>query len=349
MTQEPTLRNVAERAGVSIGTASGVFSHKPSVSQRARAAVLAAADELGYTPRRRHRRAATSDDGIVTIGLVSRVAGYPGSRTPFYGPVLQGAESACRELGVSLVFELLRPDDPQPGSVPLSVERRRVQGMLLMGYMEPAYIEDILRAGIPCVLVNHFDERLPVDSVCDDDVRGGYLATSHLLDLGHLAPPPATITGPKHLRSIGQRLEGYRLALRERGLEPDPAYVRTAAGLLEKDGYGEMAALLELPEPPTAVVCCNDFTALGALELLRERGVAVPQQCAVVGYEDIDMAEHAVPPLTTVAVDQALLGMQGVWHLVERIRHPEIALRATRLSVSLVPRATTAPPPGAGR
>lgn len=344
--QQPTLREVAELAGVSIGTASGVFSNKPSVSEAARAAVRSAAADLGYQPPRRRRAAnkAGATD-IMTIGLVSRVVQRAGSSYPFYGPVLDGAEQACAALGASLVFEVLREDGQEFGGLPLSVQRGQSQGLLLLGYLDQPYVEEIIGSKVPCVLVNNALTAPLADSVCDDDVRGGYLAAKHLIDLGHVDPVPATIAGPQHLSPMRQRLEGYSAALRETVGEPAGTYIRIAQGTGVADGREQMAALLELDTPPTAVVCCNDFTALGALEVLRQRGVNVPAECSVLGYEDLDFAAHAVPPLTTVAVDRELLGKQSVWHLAERIRDPRIAIRDTRLAVSMVERGSTAPPP----
>ncbi|WP_020575872.1 LacI family DNA-binding transcriptional regulator [Actinopolymorpha alba] len=325
---------MALRAGVSIGTASGVFRSNSSVSDKARAAVLAAASEIGYHPRRRVTR--TLPNGVTAIGLLARAQHYVGPSNPFYGPVLYGAQVATGELGLSLVLETLR-DDVEAGELPLSVERRQVQGLLVVGTVSDDYLHALLKSRVPCVLVDHQPDTSPIDSVCADDHRGGYLATKHLIQLGHRTPPPAMISGPPWSTSVSSRLAGYRRALVEEGLSIDPAYIREGHFTADS-GRQEMAALLDLPVPPTAIFCCNDNLALGVIDLLRERGVVVPDECSVVGYDDIAMAAHSVPQLTTIAVDKELLGMQAVWNLIQRIGSPRLGIRETRIGVELVER-----------
>ncbi|MET9022070.1 LacI family DNA-binding transcriptional regulator [Actinopolymorpha sp. NPDC004070] len=335
-----TLREVAARAGVSIGTASGVFTSNAAVSEQARKAVLAAAEEIGYQPRRRPAESLAA--GVSAFGLLARGEHYVGPANPFYGPVLYGAQSAIAALGVSLVMETLHDGDRDSRALPLVLRRRQAQGLLLAGYHEQRYVERLLETGTPCVLIDHLVEDLPVDCVRADDHRGGYLATTHLLDLGHRNPPPAIITGPSTAYSITARLAGYHQALAEYGVPADPAYVR-GGRLSAESGREEMAALLDLPVPPTSVFCGNDNTALGAIDLLRERGIAVPTDVSVIGYDDIAMAAHSVPGLTTIAVDKELLGMQAVWNLTERLRFPHMGWRETRVGVHLVVRGSTAP------
>ena len=313
-----------------------------SVSEEAKAAVQAAANELGYRPRRR----ATPEvaNGITTIGLLALNKRYVGPANPFYGPVLHGVQMAAGELGLSIVLDIAREEDLLDIQPPLVVQRRQAQGLLLIGHIDHTYIQDLLDAEVPCVLVDYRSDDLQVDSVIQADEYGGYTATRHLIELGHRDPIPATITGPQYISSIRARLDGYRRALAEAGLKPDPDYVGEVreGGLHPEVGREVMDSLLDLPTPPTAVFCCNDATALGALEALRSRGISVPDEFSVVGYDDISMASYSVPPLTTIAVDKELLGMQAVWTLVQRISHPNLAIRETCLRVDLLERSSTA-------
>jgi DNA-binding LacI/PurR family transcriptional regulator len=262
--QRVTLRDVASRAGVSVGTASGVFTNNPSVSDEARAAVLSAAGEIGYRPKRRGGSSALSD-GLKTIGVLALPERYVGPANPFYGPVLHGAQVAAGELGLSVLTEIMRNDELQVGSLPLIVERRQAQGLLLMGSMNDDYVSAIQDVGIPCVLVDHRVDGLDVDCVLGEDERGGYMATRHLLDLGHRDPVPGVITGPHDVFTVNMRVDGYRAALAEAGLESDDDYI-VASELHPDSGREAMAELLDLPKPPTAVFCCNDSTDIGALE-----------------------------------------------------------------------------------
>ncbi|HZC26144.1 MAG TPA: LacI family DNA-binding transcriptional regulator [Actinopolymorphaceae bacterium] len=350
MSQQPgrraTLRQVAERAGVSVGTASAVFSGNATVSSVARKVVHDAAATLGYQPRRTpgHSRRPARD--AASIGLVIRVMEHSLPTNPFYSSVLQGAQRECARLGVGLSYEVvagLAPHDP----LPLVVRRGQVDGLLLVGYLPRHTVDEIAATGVPCVLVDNGvdeDPGSPVarfDSVRNDDEQGGYVATRHLLDLGHTDPVPAMISGPMDFPSIRDRVRGYRRAILEAGRQVDGALVRSTT-LSPAGGRAEMDDLLARPAPPTAVFCCNDATALGALAALRERGVTVPDDFSVVGYDDIESAGQAAPPLTTVRVDKELMGAQGVWHLVQRIRQPAMAGRATTLQVTLLPRGSSA-------
>lgn len=334
-----TLRDVAERAGVSVGTASGVFAGNTSVSESARTAVLAAASEIGYRPRR--RPSGMLGAGVTTLGLLANSSHYLGPGNPFFGPVLHGVQTAVGELGISLVSEMRPEGSPDNSQLPLIVDRGQAQGLLIVAYVDSHYIQGILNAGLPTVLINHHVSELPVDSVCAADEEGGYLATRHLLELGHRDPVPAIITGQHWDYTSRNRLAGYHRAIAEAGLTADPAYVREGR-FIPESGREQLAALLDLPTPPTAVLCGNDSTAIGAMETLRARGISVPEEFSVVGYDDVAMAAYSVPPLTTIQVDKELLGMQAVWNVVERIHHPELAIRETRLRVRLVERGSTA-------
>ncbi len=340
--RKTTLKDVAESAGVSIGTASAVFANKAWVSESARSAVRSAADELGYRPReRRSNGPMASGTPVTTIGFVSQTSDMFSPASPYFASVLYGAQQACAELNISMNYEV---SDPTSGQLPLSVERRQVSGLLVLSHASDRdFLRRIIDTGIACVLLEHAETELPVDYVRHDDETGAYLATRHLLDLGHVDPPPAIITGQAEVLPAEVRLSGYRRALAERGLTVDPAYVRRcyfdAAG-----GAARMDELLDLPVPPTAVFCANDESAVGALEAVRRRGRKVPRDISVIGYDDIASAAHTVPPLTTVAADKQLLGAQAVWHLIERIRRPTMNCRDTRLAVRLVERASTGRP-----
>jgi len=281
---------------------------------------------------------------LSTAGIIARGLHFPSPVNPFYMEVLNGAQRACADLGVAMTLEMVEETGDRAGQLPLIVQRRQAQGLVVLGHLDNDYIGRLLDTGTPCVAADHSVDDLPVDSVRSEDEAGGYLATTHLLDLGHVDPPPAMIVGIPSLRPIAERVAGYRRALAERGLRPPARYLQESVDLSFPAGRVAMDALLDLPRRPTAVVCSNDSTALGALEALRLRGIAVPDGCSVVGYDDMEMASHSPPPLTTVHVDIGLLGAQAIWHLVQRVAAPTMTRRMTRLGVRLVIRSSTAPP-----
>jgi LacI family transcriptional regulator len=338
------LRQVAERAGVSLATASNVFAGKQSVSAAMRAAVLAAAAELRYQPGRRspQERVAVRMLGFIIRDNISI------SNTPFYSDVLYAAEQACARRDLTIARAHVPADASRLEELPPMMQHRHVQGLLVVGTFRPGFYTFLQRVGLPWVSVDYYDEALPTDCVTGQDIRDAYLATRHLLELGHRSPPPAMVVSPPG-RMAGPygpnfelRWRGYCRALAEAGIPYDEQYVPWAEVGTAID------SLWQLPIPPTAIFCCNDPTALFVLDVLRERGIRVPHDCSVVGYDDIFLASTASPPLTTVRVNRMMLAEQGVTHLLERISWPELPPRHTAIAGSLIPRHSTTVRQGGG-
>ncbi len=343
-TRRVALREVAQRAGVSLGTASNVLAGRTPVAPERRAAVIAAATELGYQPR--PRRTASAQRPVGMIGLILRRDVDQLFVNPFYSHVLHGAQVACAARRIGLAHETVAGSPNEVPRLPLMVQRKQVDGLLVLGYVQQAVLAMLRSAGVPFVLIDYDDGLVIADSVCGDDDEGGYLATRYLLDHGHRDPVPACIAGPLIYPSLRDRVIGYRRALAEAGLIEDEAYVRAAAPLAEHNlehAAAAMSELLDLPRPPTAVFCTGDMDAIGALKVLRDRGCKVPEECSIVSYDDITLAAHTAPPLTTIRIDKELLGAQGIWHLLERIEFPDMPLRQTRVAVRLIERASVAP------
>jgi LacI family transcriptional regulator len=144
------------------------------------------------------------------------------------------------------------------------------------------------------------------------------------------------IHGPPHISTFRDREQGFREGLAARGLELRPEWRQ--AGISHAAGHHAMRRIMQLSEPPTAVFAANDVTAFGAIDGALSLGRRVPDDVWVIGYDDIDLASHTNPPLTSVTVDKQLMGMQGLWHLSERLHRPGIAHRETRLPVQIVER-----------
>ena len=236
------------------------------------------------------------------------------------------------------MYAIVDEDVTHIEDLPVMLQRKQVQGLLVAGYFNDEFFLLLQRLQIPFVLIDHVTSSVPTDCVNPDDEAGGYQATHYLIKNGHRHP--AMIAGDLKHVSVRNRLHGYQRALKDAGITYDETYVRW--GTLDTEGgYQEMSALLNLKSPPTAVFCCNDLTALGALDALREHKIAVPEQCSIIGYDDIDMAVRSVPPLTTIRAEKDLLGKQGVWHLLERVAEPEMASRHTVIGVELIERRST--------
>jgi len=331
-----TIRQVAQEAGVSVGTVSRVLNNKPGVSEKTRKLVLDVARELGYVLP---RRSPLSISPVTHLGVLNRPMTYALPANPFYSDVFHGIEQICHEGHINLSYSTLDIANGHLRSLPPLVEDERIGGIILVGALPRAAIESAVAAAhVPIVLVDNCFEPCPWDAVMMDNRRGAYIATECVISRGHRHV--AMLGGPDH-PSIVERREGYEWALQERGLAP--ALV-LSADLDVADGEQAVAQLLRQAPQTTAIVCSNDSQAIGALRKLRDLGYGVPDDFSIVGFDDIDMAKLTSPPLTTIRVGRSALGQIAVQLLLGRIRVPDRPATKTVVGVSLVERATVCPP-----
>jgi LacI family transcriptional regulator, repressor for deo operon, udp, cdd, tsx, nupC, and nupG len=298
-----TIRDVAKRAGVSIGTVSRALKNQTGLTEETRQQVLRSALELGYdtTNLRPNKLRRVSF-------LTSRLSDL--TINPFYSPVLHGVEDACRDEEIVLSYTSLRPGDR---AVEI-VRRHEADGLLCAGYFEPKLIERIAAIGLPLVLIDHF---VPgIASVNMDNINGAKKAVTHLLQAGYKRI--AFMGGPNHY-SIQQRLYGFRQALFEAGVPADPTLEITPDPPFTLTGTATaMRHLLTLEPRPDAVFVVSDLSALWAMQVCLEAGLRIPEDMSFVGFDDIHAAAHAHPPLSTVQVNKELLGRRGLESLLER-------------------------------
>ncbi|WP_410813862.1 LacI family DNA-binding transcriptional regulator [Micromonospora sp. 067-2] len=340
----PTLHEVATLAGVSMGTASSAFTRRQPVARQTRDAVLKAADVLGYHPR---GRAAPLGRPVTALALLTGSAASP---PVLPDPVHIGARKAAAELGATLVVGAA-------GDVlgRWVVRRDRPQGALLVGNADPRLARRLREAGVPCVMIQHSGIDQATDAVRPHDRRAAFLATDHLLRLGHTAPPPALVLG-RDGAAVDQ-LAGHRSALRQHQRDGHADHLRLSATSTIADGRAAADALFALVRPPSAVVCGSVALARGVLAALAAGGVAVPGAVSVVALDGLagrvpdpsDEPDAVVgretpgpQPLTVVGADRLLLGAEGIRHLAQRVRQPDLPRRVTLVDVALRAAAATA-------
>ena len=331
-----TIAEVASQAGVGASTVSRVLNGG-QVSQKARTRVLAAIQDLDYRPSASARSLVTGSTG--TLALVIPFFTHPSAVERMRG-VLAAVDAAGFELVVCNVATPTHRDEYLGRRAPLD----RSDGLLITSLAPTdAEAEAIRRGGAPVVLLDARHPRLTSLSI--DDVAGGMLATRHLIELGH---ERIAFVGDRPDPDFGfvasdRRREGYRRALDEAGIEPDPE--------LERDGsHGRAVAhrltreLLSLDEPPTAIFAASDTQALGVLEAAGYEGFDVPGELSVVGFDDIEVAPYV--GLTTVHQPLEDSGRRGIELLVSALREGPSEARDERLELELRVRRTTAPPRG---
>ncbi|MFF1547111.1 LacI family DNA-binding transcriptional regulator [Streptomyces sp. NPDC058291] len=336
-TAGPTLAVVAREAGVSVPTASKVVNGREDVAPETRRRVTEALDRLGYV--RRPRFDASKPPRLVDLVVHS----LDSSRS---GAVLRGVEEAAHEAGLDLVVSAAlsrtRGGRPQRGWLDKLTVRGSAGALFNLAELTTSQYAWLEQHRIPFVMIDPVVEPPPeVMSVGSADWQGGLMATEHLLTLGHQRI--AVITGPKRKMCSSARVAGYRSALASAGIAPPAEYVRDG-GFDESVAHRRTHELLALPEPPTAVFVCSDRMALGVYRALAERGVRIPHDVSVVGFDDLPESRWTTPALTTMRQPLAEMAATALRMLVRMMdgERPEGA--RTELSTRLVQRASTASP-----
>jgi DNA-binding LacI/PurR family transcriptional regulator len=333
--ERPTLEVVAARAGVSRATASRVLRGSTNVSPAARDRVLRAAEEVSYTVNRAARALVTRrTDSIAFLVAESQERTF---HDPYFLGVLRGAQAEAAEAGIQIVFVIAATEE-QTDRFTRFVGGGHVDGVLLVSlHGDDELALDLERRGVPTVLNGRpVDEAGGIYSVDSDNFGGAREAVEYLTRRG--ARRIATITGPLDM-SVGQdRLAGYREALAAAGL-PYRAEAVQPGDFTVEGGAAAMHRLLDADPGLDAVFAASDLTAIGALRTLAASGRKVPDDVAVVGFDDAGEAQHSVPPLTTVRQPLELLGRTMTRVLLARIGATAVE-RRTVLPTVLVPRAT---------
>jgi LacI family transcriptional regulator len=314
-----TMRDVARKAGVSAATVSYVLSGKDSrISEATRKRVMAAAQALDYTPNSIARSLAAQ--ATWTIGLV--VADVV--RAPF-SSAIKGVEGAAMRFGYNVI---LCNTDSDPERLLRSTEvlaAKRVDGVVYVlssRCNEQLPVDRLFRYDIPVVLVNRLSSDVRVPSVLIDNVSGTFDITQQLLEMGHrrIACIHLPMEGPGVIQASRDRLTGFQKAHQCLGVAMDAQLLRTGAfgeEIGEEVGYRRSLELLDLDERPTAIVCCNDYLAIGALRACRARGLVVPDDVAVVGHDNISASRYVSPALTSIDQPMAEAGSQAAQLLVQ--------------------------------
>ncbi|WP_180980928.1 LacI family DNA-binding transcriptional regulator [Pseudovibrio exalbescens] len=286
-----TIAQVAQHAGVSTATVSRALNKPEMVDDATKAKVRAAVNALGYRPNQVAKGLASRCSR--TIGVVVNQFG-----SAYYGTMIDGAEHALRNVGYKLIAESSGEAATGERSAWQSLFDRQCEAVIVHADVLSENEVAILMEQHPkSVLMNRLLPGYEERCIYLDNVRGGALAAQHLLDKGHQAI--ATITGPRSYYEAADRLVGFQQRLHAAGVPLDPAL--TMEGNFKDDlAFDRMMQLLESPKPFTAVFCQSDETAAGAIEACRQKGVRIPEDISLIGFDDVDLARHLSPKLTTI-------------------------------------------------
>ena len=324
----PTLDEVAARAGVSRTVVSRVINNGPHVSRAKRDAVEKAIRELRYTPNRAARALVTRQTGVVV--LVVSGDGPEVFADPFFAQIIVGVSAALEKTDLNLMLSLATPVHGRQ-RFKAFLQTRGADGVMLVAMRgEDPLIDIAARSGLPTVFVGLPMQGTPPHYVDVDNAGGSRAATEHLLRIGRRRI--AMITGPDDTAVARERRRGYAEALLLAGLRP---YATAAGDFLEESGAAAMRVLLSGHPDLDAVVAANDNMAAGALRVLRDAGRTVPGDVAVVGFDDLQVAVHTDPKLTTVHQPVQALGREAARMLIDLLdgAQPEPFVLPTKMIV----------------
>lgn len=329
---KPTIRNVAQEAGVSISTVSKVIHQTGSISEQTRKKVLQAMSKLNYHPD----IAAASLRGKRTkvIGLL-----IPDISNPFYAEVARSIEDRSCELGFNVMMCNTDNDIEKEKTYLSLLASQRIDGLVVASaFRSTDLLEAMVEQGVPIALIASEIPKLSIDTVTVDDYKGGYLATSYLLSLGH--KKIAIIV--ENVRSNVPRLEAFKDAMEETELPILDGYIIHTEALIQK-GYESALQLLSLQERPTAIFACNDLLAAGVIQAAKEMGLNIPNDLSVVGFDNTVLSTTTSPMLTTVAQPVKEMGLKVVDLLTKEMQAAKPYKERLLLSPELIIRQSTAP------
>lgn len=329
-----TIIDVAAAAGVSFGTVSRVINDDVHVKPETRERVRQAMDRLGFVANRQARSLAGGKSNIIGV-LV------PDLGTGYIGEIIRGIDAELGLVGLDLMLYTTHRTATKEANYVANLAQGMVDGLLMVLPRNPAdYVGELTRRAFPFVLIDHQGTGRECPAVGATNWQGAYNATEYLIALGHRRI--GFITGSMDLGAAQDRLEGYKAALKTSHITPVPALIHEGT-FFQPEGYTGAMKLLDLAEPPTAIFASNDVMAMGAMDAVRSRGLRIPDDISILGYDDIPQAELVRPALTTVRQPLEHMGRVATQMLLDMLKKPELHPNRIELPTELVVRSSTAP------
>ncbi|MDB5081635.1 MAG: LacI family transcriptional regulator [Chloroflexi bacterium] len=360
-----TLKEVADRALVSLGTASRVLNNHPKVQPDLRLRVLNAATELGY-PLEKGR----ANYGLAPVNFnpFARIPGdnlalevAPGQNpeithvafccrpvisplmdetyNPYFSKILHGVEAECRQQNLHLIYRIINDDPAALETGRQKLQESGAEALLLINFISEELVRGLLELNLPAVLVDHYFPEMALDIVSHENFHSAFRAVRYIIEKGHRRV--GFINGLPHF-TIMDRFEGYRRALEEAGIPFNPDYV-IQGDLLIEGGIKAAHQVVEQNLDCTAYFCANDDTAIGFIQGLRSHKLHVPSDISVVGFDDEESARLITPALTTVKANPVGVGRMAVRRLLERVKYPHLPVTQTLICTTLVERDSVSP------
>lgn len=328
------IRAVAAHAGVSVSTVSRVVNHNQRVDADLADRVRVSIRELGYIPSRVARSLVSGRSSTFGV-IISDIT------NPFFPELIQGFEDAAVELGYETLIGSTNYDLQKMDACVDRMLERKVDGVAVMTFgIEGPLLDRLAERGIPMVFIDKAPDTQKSLAINIDYAQGIAEAVAHVAELGH--EQIAFLAGPPALHSAMARRKAFQAAMKKAGIKVNPAYMAAGDHTLER-GMEAAEKLLKLKEPPTAILCSNDLSAIGAMHAVFAAGLSVPHDVSVVGFDDVRFSEFLIPPLTTVRMSRTEIAHAAVQLLQQLVQGGEYPPVST-IPTSLIVRQSTAVP-----
>lgn len=332
-----TLREVAERAKVSLSTASRVVNKEPLVKAGAKERVEAAIAELNYVPNRVAQRLRRIYTHKKLIALV-----LPDIQNPFYVDVVRGVEECAYKEGFSVMIGNFGQDEDKEGLILETLQSESIDGLIgAPSHGRDQHIMKVIENGYAVVCIDRGLIDVDVDVVKVNNEDGVCAAIDYLISMGHRRI--AHITGHPRIPTTIERIAGFEKAMHAKAIQVDPALVM-ASNSDYPSGAALMQELLDMANPPTAIFAANNLLTLGALKAIHENGLNIPEDISIIGFDDMYWSMSLNPPLTAVRQSGYEIGRRAAELLLAKIRHPRQAPKSLVLETELVLRQSVAAP-----
>jgi LacI family transcriptional regulator len=338
MSQRPTIKDVAKRANVSLSTVSLVINNKGYVSPKTREKVEKVINELGYHPTPSARGLALRKSG--NIGFILTDDHFTQTE-PFYTKIFLGAEFEAQAHNYYVLLTTIKKDFKLSNSIPRFLLEKNVDGILIAGQVSTTLLNYIDSMKIPIVLIDFDVEDHKHSTVLINNYQGTHLAVEHLINLQHRKI--GFIAGDLSHPSISERYQGYKNALKQAGIPLEKSWISVnQKDTTISDGYYAAKELLKSSRSmPTALIAANDAMAIGCLQYFSEANIRVPDDIALIGFDNIEKSFSVHPSLTTVDVNKFAMGRTAIKTLVEGIAKENRQINHIRIPVTLVVREST--------
>ncbi|MDD4849730.1 MAG: LacI family DNA-binding transcriptional regulator [Gemmiger sp.] len=324
-----TVATVAATAGVSPATVSRVLNCRGIVKEETSARVLDAVKALGYTlpeAPATHEPEPERDSGLILLNV-------PSFSNPFYEEVIQGAHASVRQRGYTMMITESHINNESVDAMVSLLKRYRVAGLITLNQLETPLCRR-LNETVPLVQCSEYNQEVDTPYISVDNVSAARSAVSHLISLGRRKV--AFLNGPIRYQYARTRLKGYCMALTDAGIPYDPSYVVSLPDILIDFSISAMMQLLSLPDPPDAVFCASDVYAISVLRACHLAGLRVPEDVALVGFDNMDVTKCLVPSVSTVSQPRTQLGFLAAEALFEKMTMPDAPNKKTLLDTELI-------------